>query len=186
MPSETVINAAKELLKLKTSIIIAIDGRCAAGKTTLSKELSKQLSCNLIHMDDFFLPSQKKTKKRLSETGGNIDYERFYDEVISAIKSGKQFTFRPYSCSQEKLIEPITIEPKPITIIEGSYSLHPFFGDYADLKIFMDISPLEQEKHLKMRNEQLFERFKNEWIPMEERYFTEFKIREKCDLLFNQ
>lgn len=186
MPSETVINAAKELLKLKASIIIAIDGRCAAGKTTLSEKLKEKLGSNIIHMDDFFLPPEKKTEERLFETGGNIDYERFYDEVISKVKSGERFIFRPFSCSQEKLTEPITIKPKPITIIEGSYSLHPFFGDYADLKVFMDISPSEQEKRLKTRNEQLFERFRNEWIPMEERYFNELKIREKCDLLLNQ
>ena len=39
-----------------TVSIIAIEGRCASGKTTLSKRLSEKLGCGVIHMDDFFLP----------------------------------------------------------------------------------------------------------------------------------
>lgn len=185
MSSETVINTINELLKNKKHIVVAIDGRCGAGKTTVSERLKSELSCNLIHTDDFFLPDDKKTEERLLETGGNIDYERFYDEVIVPLKNGETFAFMPYSCSLKALTEPIVIAPKPVAIIEGSYSLHPFFGDYADLKIFIDISEKEQEKRLKARNIHLFERFKNEWIPMEERYFNEFKIKEKCDLILD-
>ncbi len=29
----------------------------------------------------------------------------------------------------------------------------------------------------------MYERFINEWIPMEEKYFKELKIKEKCDLI---
>jgi len=184
MPIKKIINAAEELIKNNTHIIIAIDGRCGAGKTTLSEKLKAEFSANLIHTDDFFLPEDKKTEKRLSEAGGNIDYERFYNEVIKKLKNIEGFSFRPYNCTLKTLDRPIIIVPEPVTIIEGSYSLHPFFGDYADLRIFMDISPEEQKKRLKARNECLLERFENEWIPMEERYFNEFKIREKCDFIF--
>ena len=36
--------------------VIAIDGRCASGKTTLARELAERLGAGVIHMDDFFLP----------------------------------------------------------------------------------------------------------------------------------
>ena len=35
--------------------IVAIDGRCASGKTTVSKALSEALKATVVHMDDFFL-----------------------------------------------------------------------------------------------------------------------------------
>ena len=35
--------------------IIAIDGRCASGKTTLAEALGRHYHCNVIHMDHFFL-----------------------------------------------------------------------------------------------------------------------------------
>lgn len=45
---------AEELRELPKEVrIIAIDGRCAAGKTTLAARLVKELGGDVIHMDDF-------------------------------------------------------------------------------------------------------------------------------------
>ena len=39
----------------KSSVIIAVDGRCAAGKTYLASRIKEDINCNVIHMDHFFL-----------------------------------------------------------------------------------------------------------------------------------
>ena len=62
-------------------ILVAIDGRCGSGKTTLGEYLKGQFDCNLFHMDDFFLRMEQRTPDRMKETGGNVDYERFYETV---------------------------------------------------------------------------------------------------------
>lgn len=50
----TVSELTEELRMLPTGMrIIAIDGRCAAGKTTLAARLAKELGGDVIHMDDF-------------------------------------------------------------------------------------------------------------------------------------
>ena len=67
-----------ELLSLKKEIVVAVDGCAASGKTTLAKILKERYDCQIIKMDDFFLPLNKRTEERLSTPGGNIDYERFY------------------------------------------------------------------------------------------------------------
>ena len=43
------------LAAVQPRVLVAIDGRCAAGKTTLAASLQAQLGCNVFHMDDFFL-----------------------------------------------------------------------------------------------------------------------------------
>ena len=43
-----------DLLKTGRQIVIAIDGNCTAGKTTLAAVLEKEYDCNVFHMDDFF------------------------------------------------------------------------------------------------------------------------------------
>lgn len=52
------MDAIKEILKKEENtdspILVAIDGRCGSGKTTLGEYLKGQLDCNLFHMDDFF------------------------------------------------------------------------------------------------------------------------------------
>ena len=52
-----------------TQILIAIDGNCAAGKTTLAARLQKDLGGNVFHMDDYYLQSRQRTENRLKETG---------------------------------------------------------------------------------------------------------------------
>ena len=38
-------------------MFVAIDGPCASGKTTLSRNLNERFGGNVLHMDDFFLRS---------------------------------------------------------------------------------------------------------------------------------
>ena len=71
-----------EKIKENNIRIIAIDGRCASGKTTIGNELAKFLNAEVIHMDDFFLTPEMRTKERLNEVGGNVDRERFEKEVL--------------------------------------------------------------------------------------------------------
>ena len=70
------------LLREKDRVLVAIDGKCTAGKTTLAAQLAEQYDCNVLHMDDFFLRPEQRTKDRYEEIGGNVDYERFYEEAL--------------------------------------------------------------------------------------------------------
>ena len=45
-------------------LLLAIDGRCAAGKTTLAAGLQREFDCNVIHMDDFFLQLHQRTQRK--------------------------------------------------------------------------------------------------------------------------
>lgn len=95
----------------KSPFLIAIDGRCAAGKTTLTKRLSSILNCSVIHMDHFFLRPEQRTKERLAQAGGNVDRERFEKEVLKPLRAGKAFTYRAFDCHQMSLAEEIEIVP---------------------------------------------------------------------------
>ena len=165
-------------------LLIAIDGSCTAGKTTLSGKLAEQYDCNVFHMDDFFLRPQQRNDERFAETGGTVDYERFWEEVLTPLASGLAFSYRPFDCKSFTLSSPVQVEPKRLNIIEGSYSLHPYFGDIFDLKILLTVEPELQHRRILERPAALHQRFFREWIPMENRYLAEFRIREKCDLVF--
>lgn len=178
------IEAAEALLRKNPYAIIAIDGNCASGKTTLSETLSERFNAQVIHTDDFFLPPEMRSPQRLSEPGGNIHYERFIDEVIAGIKSGKPFDYGVFDCSQGKITRRITIACGTPLIIEGAYSLHPAIPDIYDLKIFLEISGEAQlQRILKRNGAQALEAFASKWIPLENEYFDRLKIREKCDLI---
>jgi len=182
--SDRIILRIKEILTHKKSVIVAIDGRCASGKTTLAECVSKRMECNVIHMDDFFLQPHQRTAERLNEPGGNIDYERFVAEVLLPLKKGESFAYRPYNCRTGGFGEPVRADACSVTLIEGSYSCHPMFAGFYDIRFFMDVEEEEQLRRIKERNgATALEKFKAVWIPMEEKYFTEFNIGEKCERL---
>ena len=99
------------LLALESQVIVAIDGNCTAGKTTLANQLATNYDCNIFHMDDFFLRPEQRTVERFAEIGGNVDYERFNEEVLLPLKSGKPFSYCPFDCGTFQLTDPVTVSP---------------------------------------------------------------------------
>ena len=174
-----------ELLKVNDTINVAIDGNSSAGKSTLANLIKEKYDCNLFHMDDFFLTPDLKTEERLIQVGGNVDYVRFSNEVITELKTKNKFKYQRYNCNKMELDEIVNVTPKRLNIIEGSYSMHPtLIGNY-DLKIFLNLDKHEQvERILKRNGPFMLQRFINEWIPKENIYFEKMNIRDKADLVF--
>ena len=171
------------LLKERPQATIAIDGRCASGKTTLAKALQRELDCSLVHMDHFYLQPHQRTEQRFEHPGGNVDMERFSAEVLDYILEGKSFSYQPFDCEVQDFSESIYVPANGIYIIEGVYSC--LFAEHCILKIFMTVSEEQQLSRLKKRNPAILGRFQQEWIPMEEKYFEFFKVEQLCDLVFS-
>ena len=180
---ESVIKQIDDLLTQKDAVIVAIDGKCTSGKTTLASKLAELYDCNVFHMDDFFLRPEQRTPERFAEVGGNVDYERFLEEVLLPLKSSKTFSYRPFDCSTFTLSDPVIVTPKRLNIIEGTYSHHPYFGNPYDLKILLTIDEETQRRRILDRPEFLHKRFFEEWIPMENRYFDALILEMKYKVL---
>lgn len=166
------------LLEEKDFVIVAIDGKCTSGKTTLAAQLSEIYDCNVFRMDDFFLRPEQRSAARFAEAGGNVDYERFKEEVLITLEAGHSFSYRPFDCSTFTLSDPIHVAAKKLNIIEGTYSHYPYFGDPFDLKIFLTVDPETQRQRVLQRPAFLHKRFFEEWIPMENRYFDSLCISQ--------
>lgn len=170
----------------KKLLLVAIDGRCGAGKTTLAASLKQEIGCNVIHMDHFFLQPGQRTKERLQEPGGNVDYERVRDEVMVPLSQGLSFSYRKFDCKKMELSSLVQMEQNAVTIVEGSYSCHPVLWNFYDLRVFLSIDPKEQIRRIRSRNgDEAVISFRDRWIPLEEQYFSAYQIQERCDLAFN-
>ncbi len=173
------------IIQQKGEAVVAVDGRCGSGKTTFAAMLEEIYDAAVIHMDDFFLPPELRTPERLAEPGGNVDYERFAEEVAKKIGGG-EFSYRIFDCSEMTFRGRRLVPKKELTVIEGSYSLHPAAKLPADLKIFLTCSEEVQKKRLFARSgAALYQRFIREWIPMEERYFSAMSIPEQCEWILD-
>lgn len=170
---------------LDRPLLIAIDGRCASGKTTLAATLQRRLGCCVIHMDDFFLRPEQRTRQRYETPGENVDHERFLTQVLLPLSKGQAAVFRPFDCSTMQFGRPIRVEPSPIVVVEGSYSCHKDLFPYYDLTVFLSISPHRQMDRIITREGDDYARvFRDKWIPLEEAYFAARNLEDICDFSF--
>ena len=178
-----VFQAIQKLRESGQPIIIAIDGRCGSGKTVLAQRLSEVFKCNVFHMDDFFLPASLHTKERLLQPGGNVDYERFKKEVLMPLTEGKDVCYQPFDCMTGKFKPHIFKSFNSISIVEGSYSLHPDIINHYDFKVFLTCSTKTQKQRISHREgSKMLNQFLKKWIPLEEKYFETCDINTMCDL----
>lgn len=191
-----IVGAIQDLLddsEQDECLLIAIDGRSGSGKTYLAEYLknafvTQNVDTRVFHMDDFYLQPSQRTDERMEEIGGNVDYERFREEVLIPVFYGDTVNYRPFNCqTMEFCPEEMTeIRPGRLNIVEGSYSQHPYFGGAYALRIFMDIDPETQIDNIRNRigdEASRLEKFKTLWIPKEEAYFKTYKIDEQSDFV---
>lgn len=153
--------------------IVSIDGRCGSGKTGLGAFLQKNLSCNLIHMDDFYLPLDCRDPDWQQIPGKNMDFSRLIQQVLEPASRGEGIHYAPYDCGTRSYGPEIYLSPNELTILEGSYSQFPLLRPYYNKMYFLTCSPEVQKQRLQNREGEKFPMFQKLWIPLEEKYLAE-------------
>ena len=180
---DALVERTEALLREKGRAVIAIDGRCGSGKTTLAGLLAAQWDCTLLHADDFFLRPEQRTPARLAQPGGNFDRERFYAEALAPLLAGRDTLYRPYDCHAGCLRPPVAAPLRPVILAEGSYCCHPDLWGCYDLHVFVT-APLDVRlARLTRRPGVDLAAFRTRWIPLEEAYFAAERLEERCDIL---
>ena len=176
----------RSLAGTEKAVAVAIDGMAASGKTTLAAALAEKYGAPVVHMDDFFLRPEQRTPERYAQPGGNIDWERFLSEVCPYLATGEGFSYFRFDCHRMCLAQRIVIPPHPLIIVEGTYSLHPKFLSFYTIKVMLTISQEWQAERIQRRNgKDGYRIFAEKWIPLENRYFSEFHADMSADFVFN-
>ncbi|MFA6627583.1 MAG: hypothetical protein WCQ80_00995 [Bacilli bacterium] len=157
------------------SSIIAIEGKCGSGKTTMVDHLAQKITFTRIPMDDFFLRPQQKSVKRMGEVGGNIDYERIL-ALLESIRSTSSdiIIYDKWDCIEE-CSRKVELKRHDRIILEGVYSFHPAFRHLIDQLAYLDIDDVTQDLRLKRRSNYLS--YVNVWAVLENIYFDHEKIK---------
>lgn len=167
-----VIAAIEDGKKSRDRVVVAIDGKSGTGKSHLARLVSQCIDCSIIHVDDFFLPSSKRTRERLEMPGGNVDSERLLEEVMIPLSHRKPFCYRPYDCGKDSIEEREIAVDKDVVIVEGVYSLLPAFRKFYDMGFILDAPYRRRLDRIWVRSgEEQMVKFVNVWIPLEDRYF---------------
>lgn len=169
----------------KRPILFAIDGRCGSGKTGFAELASGLLVCSsdVVHMDDFYLPPERRGADWMEVPAGNMDLERLRREVLdSPDRDNGDTAYRPYDCRTGLFKDPVELW-EPLTIVEGTYSQHPSLAKYYDYRIFLTCGREEQTRRLQAREGDCYPTFNRVWRTLEERYFAACGTEKAADLV---
>lgn len=178
--TKKIITKINKIITDKNTCVVAIDGMSTSGKTTLASELSEFFDTRIIHLDDFY--NQRGIIDLDVSTDGNINYERFKKEILEKLDE-EELIYNIFDCSKQKISNTFTLKKKPLTIIEGSYSLNPKLGKYYDISIFMKLNNSLQIDRLSNRNPEKLYVFLDKWAVLENRYNNFYKISDNVDIL---
>ena len=133
-------------------VLIALDGRCGSGKTTLAGQLAEQFPASIVfHTDDYYLPPAQRIPDWEKTPCANMDLARLREELLRPARAGEPVFYRAYSCREGAYRPGQCIPAQPLSIVEGSYSHHPLLAGCYDLKVFVTCSPAEQTRRRKGR-----------------------------------
>ena len=175
-PEELTSTIADRLAR-QSAVLVALDGRCGSGKTTLAAQLTERFpQSTTVHTDDFYLPPSRRVTGWEKIPCANMDIQRLRDEVVAPARAGQAFSYQAYLPEQ-------CFAPQPLVIVEGSYSHHPSLAPYYDIRIFVTCSPDEQARRLRKREGERYSNFVERWIPLEEGYFANYSIEENAEMM---
>ena len=123
---EELTSAISDRLARQSAVLVALDGRCGSGKTTLAAQLAERFPQSItVHTDDFYLPPFRRVTGWESIPCANMDIRRLRNEVVAPARAGQAFSYQAYSCREGAYLPPRPLGPAPLVIVEGSYSHHP-------------------------------------------------------------
>jgi uridine kinase len=153
---------------------VGIDGRSAAGKSTLTSELVRQLeslgrSCALVSIDDFHPPGYVERAIAGDFTPESYPYEGYDLEA-----------FRRTLCAPLDAIR----------IVEAAYLFLPELRDCFELTIWLDIDFDTMLARAEKRDvawvgsaERVRERYRKYWIPRHRHYEETWRPRDRADIV---
>lgn len=123
----------------KKPFIIGISGFGGSGKSTVAKELSRELAAPVIGVDEFW----KSTSKDDYNLWENIDFDRLTTEVLKPHAEGNlQISYGVFNWEKNKVTERRTVNSKGILIVEGVGLFRPSLMKYFAFSIWIDC-PIE-------------------------------------------
>jgi para-aminobenzoate synthetase len=166
---------------------VALDGRSAAGKTTLAAVLAGILDAAVIEGDDFYAGGTEVRSDRPADlVAACIDWPQ-QRAVLEALRSGGQAAWHAFDWDAfdgRACAELTVLAPKPIVILEGVYSARPELSDLIDLAVFVRADEGVREARLIAREGQIGP-WERQWHAAEDYYFEFVRPLTSFDALID-
>ena len=154
-------------------LIVALDGRSAAGKTMLAAALGERLDAGVIEGDDFYaggVTVRAEPPAAMVAACTDWQHQRL---VLGLLRSGREASWNAFDWEafDGRVCTELTVmSPKPIIILEGVYAARPELADLIDIAIMVRADEGVRESRLLARQEHTGP-WEKQWHAAEDYYF---------------
>jgi len=171
---EEIVKVIKSLPKKRETLLIGIDGRGGAGKTTLALLVKQQIPEVIIITTDDFFSEEKKI----------IEWKELYNQVLEPLSNNKQAKYSEYLGGENgRRIR--VVDPGGIVLIEGSNALRKDIADVYDYKIWIEVSLEDVNKRVTKRDGYFDEDWEKYHRPNENNYIQEDNPEKRADFIID-
>ncbi|MFJ7746466.1 uridine kinase [Peribacillus sp. NPDC097295] len=177
----------KKLPTEQTPYLIAIDGRGGSGKSTLAAYIQAQSQdVTIVHMDDFYLPSTRRTQIPPDKNliGADYDWPRVCGQVLQPLTSGVEAVYQRYDWETDELAEWHSVPSGGTVIIEGTYSTRLELAPFYDFTIWVEC-PRDKRlaRGIERDGEEMRPMWEDNWMVYEDLYVDAHGPRDRVNLV---
>lgn len=185
---ERFVEHIRDLARSKAPVLVALDGRSGAGKSSLASRVANEFDAVIIEGDDFYAggtPEQWDTMTPEQRAAHCIDWAR-QRQLLEALTAGSAATYRPYDweVNDGTLAGPVAVAPAAVVILEGAYSARPELSDLIDLRVLLNVDDPVRERRLRHREGEHYRaEWEARWASAEAHYFRAVMPPQAFDLV---
>lgn len=167
-------------------VAVAVDGHSAAGKSTFALLLAHHLDGAIVYGDHFYRLMEPGERSQLGPAEGAelyYDWQRMRDEVLTPLHEGRTARYRPYDWERDALeSRTITIEPRPVLIVEGLFVSRPELDSFNDLAALV-VADQEIRLRRQLDRADASESWLERWDAAERWYFDHVRPPDHFDMI---
>ena len=162
-------------------IVVGIDGRSGAGKSTFARELAaaSPISTRIVEGDDFYLG-----------TGLGFDWARLERQVLEPARGGEEtISYQRYAWDQQRLGDWTSITGAQCLIVEGVYMFQPELREQFDLKIWVEAEDEVRRERIRARHATYTAEIRDRqnasverWLKDEDQYIRDHRPQAVADV----
>jgi uridine kinase len=171
---EAVVERIRRLRERQSkTLLVAIDGRGGAGKTTLARKIARGAeNVTIVCLDDFSSPSVL-----------GWDQDRFRRQVLHPLLAGQPGRYQRWDWDTDKGAEWHDVPTGGTVVVEGVSSTRTELGNPWDLTIWVDApEEVRLTRGIERDGEELRPKWVDVWIPGENAYVAAQRPQERADL----
>jgi uridine kinase len=160
----------------RTPVLIALDGRSGAGKSTVAEQVGAQVGALVIDGDDFYRGGTDAYWDALGPAEKMdlvIDWER-QRSLLEQLRRGEAVTWQPYDWDADdgRLGAPVTAGPAAVVLLNGAYSARPELSDLYSQRVLLTVArDVRRERLLRREAERYRAEWEARWSEAEDLYF---------------